>query len=368
MNKHLDDRRKMYYKIHSLLATMDDRRLEGLLDDTEVSRGWARNHVVKMGGTKVFVKRIPVTSLEYENSLSTTNLYRLPLYYNYGVGSAGFGVFRELIAHIKTTNWVLDGAIDNFPLMYHYRIVPYAGAHADIDLEEHRAYVKCWNGSKTISRYILDRAKAGYEAIVFLEHIPYMAYDRLCKDTDRINPVIRDMKKTIDFLRENGIIHFDVHLGNILTDGKIAYLTDFGLVLDRSFSMNQKEQAFFRRHRDYDYAELLCCIGMLLYPLYHNLSDTRREKIRRQYSIGDDRDFMRLIDVLLTHIEDIQARGLMRPGKALFDHMVRYRKVIRWMHDFLADMSRNNRKNTPFKHTALRRLLKETDFLPVKSG
>ena len=69
---------------------------------------------------------------------STKNLYDLPTYYQYGVGSAGFGVFRELVANIKTTNWVLQGAIANFPLLYHARIIPFSGERPDVDMERHR--------------------------------------------------------------------------------------------------------------------------------------------------------------------------------------------------------------------------------------
>tara|TARA_E500000331_G_scaffold355531_1_gene411250 strand:- start:1908 stop:2102 length:195 start_codon:yes stop_codon:yes gene_type:complete len=39
------------------------------------------------------------------------------------VGSAGFGVFREVFSHTKTTNWVLLGECTAFPLMHHHRIV-----------------------------------------------------------------------------------------------------------------------------------------------------------------------------------------------------------------------------------------------------
>ena len=57
----------------------------------------------------MFVKRVPVTDLEYENMFSTRNLYDIPTYYNYGFGSAGFGVYRELVTHVKASNWVLAG-------------------------------------------------------------------------------------------------------------------------------------------------------------------------------------------------------------------------------------------------------------------
>src|SRR5579859_506213 len=128
----IESRRKRYFRLSSQIAQMDNAQLRSLFDETEASTGWGRNHTVEIGKTKVFVKRVPVTDLEYHHAFSTRNLYDLPTYYNYGVGSAGFGVYRELVAHIKTTNWVLEGAIATFPLMYHYRLMPYSGPRAEV--------------------------------------------------------------------------------------------------------------------------------------------------------------------------------------------------------------------------------------------
>lgn len=38
----------------------------------------------------------------------TSNIHNLPLFYNYGIGSAGFGCWRELGFHIKASNWILS--------------------------------------------------------------------------------------------------------------------------------------------------------------------------------------------------------------------------------------------------------------------
>src|SRR5438034_8767189 len=123
---------------------MDNAQVRSLFDEGEASGRRRSKHTVEIGHSKVFVKRVPVTNIEYDNMFSTRNLYDLPTYYNYGVGSAGLGVFRELVTHIKTTNWVLEGAITTFPLTYHYRIIPSSGARIDVDMERHRGYVEYW--------------------------------------------------------------------------------------------------------------------------------------------------------------------------------------------------------------------------------
>src|SRR3954447_4534447 len=134
----IESRRERYFKLSSQIAQIDNVELISLFGSGPSSEGWGRNHTLEIGRSKVFVKRVPVTDLEYENLFSTRNLYELPTYYNYGVGSAGFGVFRELLAHIKTTNWVLEGAIASFPLLYHYRIIPCLGERPEVDMEQHQ--------------------------------------------------------------------------------------------------------------------------------------------------------------------------------------------------------------------------------------
>ena len=124
MKNDLKTRIDKYYQLNTRLVYLDNKQLSSFFKGERDTHGWGENHIIKLGGSKVFVKRIPVTDLEYNHMFSTRNLYDLPTYYNYGVGSAGFGVFRELLTHIRTTNWVLQGAIENFPLMYHYRIMP----------------------------------------------------------------------------------------------------------------------------------------------------------------------------------------------------------------------------------------------------
>src|SRR5437870_13404953 len=104
-------RRERYFKLSSEIAQIDNSQLSSLFGDSASGAGWGRNHTLDIGRSKVFVKRIPVTDLEYENLFSTRNLYDLPADYNYGVGSAGLGVFRELVTHLKTTNWVLAGGV-----------------------------------------------------------------------------------------------------------------------------------------------------------------------------------------------------------------------------------------------------------------
>jgi hypothetical protein len=354
-------RRKRYFELSSRIAQLEPAQVRALFDESEASGGWGRSQTVEIAGTKVFVKRVPVTDLEYENLFSTRNLYDLPTYYNYGVGSAGFGVFRELVTHIKTTNWVLAGAMATFPLTYHYRIVPFIGAHADVDMERHRSYVEYWGSNENIGRYMLDRANARYELILFLEHIPHVLHPWLCDHPDQLPGILNDLRATVAFLRKNGIIHFDAHFGNVMTDGEQAYLTDYGLVLDRSFALTLEEQSFFRQNSYYDYGEVLVSAGYLILRAYEKLPESEKRRTMEMYGITEGMRHDELMPILLQNIEEAGRFMKLEPGFVAC--LVKYRGVIALMDDFYSKLQRNKKKDTKLRHAELRRLLKETGFI-----
>lgn len=110
------------------LSLLSDRRLgDAVAAAPALGSGiGGRRGEMEVAGLPVFVKRVPLTDIESrpEHVRSTANLFELPLYYQYGVGSAGFGAWRELAAHVMTTTWVLKGEFAGFPLMYHWRVLP----------------------------------------------------------------------------------------------------------------------------------------------------------------------------------------------------------------------------------------------------
>ena len=58
---------------------------------------------------------------------------------------------------------------------------------------------------------------------------------------------------TIDFMNASGLIHFDTHFENILTDGRHLCFGDFGLALSSDFELTEDDVAFLARHRHYDH-------------------------------------------------------------------------------------------------------------------
>jgi hypothetical protein len=60
-----------------------------------------KSALISIEDTPVFVKKLPLTNLEQlpQNFMSTANFFDLPLGYQYDMGSAGFGAWRELAAY-----------------------------------------------------------------------------------------------------------------------------------------------------------------------------------------------------------------------------------------------------------------------------
>ena len=351
----LDSRLQRYYRIRSKLTRESDERLVTALDALPSTTGWGRNVVLDLGRDKIFVKRILVTDLEMKHQRSTRNLYRLPTYYNYGMWSAGFGVNRELLSHIKTTDWVLEGAHERFPLMFDYRIVPRrdTGPQVFEDLDE---YVTYWNNSRRVGHYIEARTNVRHEAIVFREYFPHTLASWLPRREDRLGWMVEQTLDTVRFLQSRGIIHFDVHAGNLVTDGECVFLIDFGLVLDRDFELSDAERQFWQQHRRYDEATLLFELSAFLAARFMNLGTKQRVALAQRYDL-DTTNFGQIAKTISDNLEEIVELGLMKLLPETVELIVRYRPIVDLMATFFLKMRSGSKKTYPFEHRKLSRLL-----------
>ena len=365
----IEDGRTKYFQIASQLTQLDNTQLMDLFENshpTASSTGWGSSQIIDFEQSKVFAKRLPVTNLEYANLFSTRNLYDLPTFCNYGIGyfaSTGLGIFRELATHIKTTQWILDDEIATFPLMYHYRIMPFLGQRSVVDLDPHKKYVESWDNNANVGNYALDRAIANYELVLFIEYVPHVLESWLHENPNTLERSLNKIRTTIDFLRTKGIIHFDAHFRNILTDGDRIYLTDFGLVLDRNFALTKEEEDFFEQNIFYDYGEVLRNLRHLMRWSYDRCSEIDKRRIMEKYGIEEGLQLHEIVSILLNNIEQIQVNEDIQLDNFYVASIVKYRSIITLMHEFFAQMWGNHQKDTKLPHAELERLLKETGFI-----
>jgi hypothetical protein len=161
-----------------------------------------------------------------------------------------------------TTSWVLGGQYEGFPLMYHWRVLPdappagFADEFGGID----RA-VAHWEGSPAVRERLEAIGRSSSSLVVFLEHVPqtlasWIAGRRAAAPPDGGGSPYPWAEEALAcgtaFMSAHGLVHFDAHFRNILTDGRLLYFADFGLALSASFALSADESAFLSRHRGYD--------------------------------------------------------------------------------------------------------------------
>jgi hypothetical protein len=255
-----------YSAVSNSLASLSDRQLLTLVDAAPVigSSIGGTAALLVIEGTPVFVKRVPLTDLERrpENIKSTANMFQLPTCYQYGVGSVGFGVWRELAAHAMTTKWVLGKQCESFALMYHWRVL--TGPPPRTPMTEERAdlmrTVAYWDSSPAVRERLEAIARSSASVALFLEYIPQNLYKWLTAQVaggeDAIDSacavVERGLRTGVSFMNSSGLLHFDAHLMNLLTDGQRLYFADFGLATSSRFELSEAESIFFEANTSHD--------------------------------------------------------------------------------------------------------------------
>ncbi len=260
----LDARRRRHDRLEPVLAQLSDGELSTLLAGS-AHAGASIGGITRrlwIDGVPVFAKGIRLTDLEAAATTrgSTANVFGLPVMCHYGIGSPGFGVWRELAAHLHTTDLVLTDAASMFPLMYHWRILPAEPTPLADELGDLEAAVRFWDGSRAVRARITALSAASQLVWVFME-FHEATLDAWLAEQVRSGPaalaaacdlVEAELRRGAAALAAAGLLHFDLHFQNVLTDGSRLYFADLGLVVSDRFDLDPAEQAFAAEHRDYD--------------------------------------------------------------------------------------------------------------------
>lgn len=200
----------------------------------------------------VFAKRVPLTQRELDRPHSTENLFDLPMMCQYGIGSPGFSAWRELAANQVVTEAVLAGETSGFPLLHHFRVLPGRAPVSEVIADLDAASARL-GGSPQIRARFTELVAAEHSLVLFFEHIPLALTDWLAEDpAGRAAEVERQLGEIVAFLRSRELLHFDVHPGNMRTDGTQVHLVDFGLVTSPRFELSAAEREFARQHAGHD--------------------------------------------------------------------------------------------------------------------
>ena len=247
-------------RISDVLARLDDEAVRTRIDASEqvgVGIG-GTTKMARIGEATVFVKQLPLTSVEEMDPTATSSRTRLPFVSHYGIGSPTHGVGRELAAHQQTTEWVQAGAADFFPLLLGWRVVD---LKCDADLSEfdgdapQRQWGTHW---PEVQQKLTSMKNASKSMVLFLEYVPETLASwlrtALADGTgeDVFAEAIDQLIHATAWMTTQGFHHFDVHPGNILVREGRLLLTDYGLALYRDFDLTSEERVSMAAHEGYD--------------------------------------------------------------------------------------------------------------------
>ncbi|WP_416969774.1 protein kinase family protein [Streptomyces sp. 4F14] len=270
-------RQAVHAAVSAALARLDDADLSALLG-TAVPHGTGVGGTtarVRVAGHPVFVKRMPLTDTDLRRT--TANVFGLPPACHYGIGavpSPGFGAWRELAVYETTTRWAVSGRFPGFPLLHHARVLPTPAPTDTPDTERAVAY---WGPAVRPRIEALRTAPASLT--LFLEHIPSTLHDWLRArvhgpDADAACALAdRQLAALTAFLGTTGLVHFDTHFRNVLTDGRRLHLTDHGLALSPEFALAPAEHAFHAAHLSYDDVYTRAYLARWLVTEFHGRAD-----------------------------------------------------------------------------------------------
>lgn len=247
-------------RISDQLAGLDDadvRKLIHAADPVGVGIGGSTKKA-RIGETTVFMKQLPLASVEESAPTSTESRVQLPFVSQYGIGSPTHGVGREVAAHRVTSAWVQDGAVDFFPIFLGWRVVD---LKCRTDLSEfhgdaaQRQWGRHW---PQVSKDLTAMKDASKSVALFLEYVPETLGVWLRKSLAAghgetvFADVVDQIIHATAWMRAQGFQHFDVHPGNILVQNGRLLFTDFGLALYRDFNLTAQERASMVTHAGFD--------------------------------------------------------------------------------------------------------------------
>ena len=271
------------------LARLDDESvLEIVRDATPVGVGiGGSTKTARLADSAVFIKQLPLTKIEESDPTSTVSRLQLPFVSHYGIGSPSQGVGRELAAHRLTTEWVVNGDAEFFPILLGSRIIE-VPCESDLSEFEGGASARQWGAQwPEIAQRLRAMKDASKSMVLFLEYVLETLGERLRSSlADGGAPAVfaravEQIIESTDWMRSKGFQHFDVHPGNILVLEDSLLLTDFGLSLSRGFNLTVEERAELPVHDEFDRdSALMHLFQWTLYELGFVSSAARLEVLR----------------------------------------------------------------------------------------
>jgi serine/threonine protein kinase len=238
--------------------------------------------------------------------------------------------------------------------MYHWRVLHSSKRRTPIsdELSDVSRMVEFW-GSQTVGNRIEAIKHAVDSVVLFCEYIPHNLHDWLTEQvaigektaTSAFAMVDSNLRSAVSFMNANGLLHFDVHFRNILTDGYRVYITDFGLATSSRFELSDSELEFLERNKAHDGCYVVTeFVNWLVTVLGGAMNQTERVDLIRRYAEGE------------------KSLELMNEATVIIK---RYAPIALVMNEFYTNLGSVSR-TTPFPVEEIQRIC-TTGFEPLKS-
>ena len=136
------------------------------------------------------------------------------------------------------------------------------------NLQKHPdSYFEYWGNQTSIRNYVEARHDTTQEILLILDFFPYSLYSWLPQNQAQVPECLGQLESACQFLEQQGILHRDAHFMNLLTNGELFVLGDFGLWLDPDFELETEEREFLSPHNPYDIREIYLSLAGMTYHL-----------------------------------------------------------------------------------------------------
>lgn len=365
---HLAQRLSRHERRAKRLAALTDAELGALLSfDRQRPLLWGGACEFELDGEQIFAKRIPLTPSELARPGATDNYHGLPMVYHYGVGSLGFGAWRELAIVQRIVDDAHAGLPSPFPLLAHQRVMTVPDGQTRKDAAGLADYARIWRSDTRVLKLATERSQATQALVLFFEYVPHTLREWLSAHQSRTGPVLKNLLDALVVLRKRGVVHLDAHFENVLIDeDERIYVIDFGLAIDERFDMSADERAFFEAHlrAHYDAGEALACVPFMLAGQYWSLSDADKNRFALLCGLArDEHNFYALSGAIAQNLQALADSRILRIDPALIDAFTPHRDVAQHMLDFYTELSRDDAKSARLDLDRLQTLLTQSRAL-----
>jgi serine/threonine protein kinase len=239
--------------------------------------------------------------------------------------------------------------------MYHWRVLKRPDHYPPIydELADISSMVEFW-GTPFIRNRVEELEESVYSVVLFFEYVPYNLHDWLTDQvaigenaaTSAFSIVDSNLRSAVSYMNANGLIHFDVHFKNVLTDGHRVYITDFGIATSSLFDLSESELEFIELNKTHDGCYVVTqLVNWLVTALTNTVNRDERIDFIRRCAKGDESP----------EIMDSAAKIIMR-----------YAPIAVVINDFYTELISKSR-STLFPVEEIERVCTKTGFDPLFS-